>query len=221
MTLSDLRTHLNNHHIELVHVVAFDTQQAIGKNNQLAWHIPEDLQHFKALTTGGVVVMGRKTFVSMGRPLPNRTNWVITRDTTWTAKGVKVAHNLTDALIGAAADVLAMGGHTLFVIGGGELYAQTIDIADRLELTRINLTIDGDAFYPAIPKEFVCQTRHTHLSKNGIEFATESYQKMWVQSPIKRHLIIFMAVLYTFGAKILAKYAKMFHNSQKNCLLYF
>lgn len=178
MNLLAIKQQLNDKNIELVHVVAFDQEHCIGKDNQLAWHVPEDLQHFKAITTGGVIVMGRKTFDSMGKPLPNRTNWVITRDKTWTADGVKIAHSLADALLLASDDVADnQQKNSLFVIGGGEIFKQTLPIMDRLEISRIDVDVQGDAFYPVIPADFRL-TKQTHgVSKNGISYCFETYER--------------------------------------------
>lgn len=172
------KQNLSNLDVELVQVVAFDRKHCIGKDNQLAWHIPEDLQHFKAITTGGVVMMGRKTFESIGKPLPNRTNWVITRDTNWTADGVKVAHSLEQAILLASLDAQHTDKNKLFIIGGGEIYRQSIELADRLEITRVDLQIDGDAFYPSIPSDFQLINSTTGTSeKTGIGFVFETYLK--------------------------------------------
>ena len=104
--------------LEVVHVVAMDQQRCIGKANDLPWHISADLKHFKAITQGGVVVMGRKTLESMGRTLPNRVNWVITRDHNWSFEGTKVAYSIEDALTQAVADVQASEKPTsIFIIG--------------------------------------------------------------------------------------------------------
>jgi dihydrofolate reductase len=115
----------------------------IGRDGQLPWHLPEDLAHFKQLTLGHVVVMGRRTFESIGRPLPRRTNVVVTRQPGWTADGVLVAASPEEAL------VLARGleGDTM-VIGGGELYAAMLPLADAQVLTEVHGSPDGDAFYP-------------------------------------------------------------------------
>ena len=119
--------------LEVVHVVAMDQQRCIGKANDLPWHISADLKHFKAITQGGVVVMGRKTLESMGRTLPNRVNWVITRDHNWSFEGTKVAYSIEDALTQAVADVQASEKPTsIFIIGGGEIFKQTMNITDRL-----------------------------------------------------------------------------------------
>ncbi len=140
--------------IELVHVVAYSQNRCIGKNNQLPWHLPGDLQHFKAITQGGVIVMGRKTLESMGRALPNRSNWVLTRQTDWAFSGVDVRHTLDSLLEDALTEVRAQGQQSLFIIGGGEIFQQTLPLADRLEVTEVDIQVDGEAYYPEIPKEF-------------------------------------------------------------------
>ncbi|WP_066802259.1 dihydrofolate reductase [Moraxella oblonga] len=171
---------LLNNSIKIVHVVAFDQNHCIGKDDTLAWHIPEDLKHFKSITTGGVVVMGKKTFLSMGKPLPNRINWVVTSDKNWRADGVKVAHSLEEAMEQASIDIKKMNQNQLFIIGGGQIYQQTLAIADVLEITRVDLAIDGDAFYPRIDDSFekVWQSAPQHDDKNGIGFIFERYQRI-------------------------------------------
>lgn len=165
--------------LEVVHVVAMDQQRCIGKGNDLPWHISADLKHFKEITQGGVVVMGRKTLESMGRALPKRVNWVITRDPNWSFEGVKTATSIEQALTLAIADVQASEKpETLFIIGGGEIFTQTIAIADRLELTHIELNVQGDAHYPEIPNEFKKIASEQHIDdKTGIAFEFATYQK--------------------------------------------
>lgn len=163
--------------IEVVHVVACDRQRCIGKNNQLPWHIPEDLQHFKRITEHGIVIMGRKTFESMGRPLPRRINWVVTRDTQWQAEGVRVAHTIGDALQQAVWDLEIVEKPSLFVIGGGELFAQTLTLADRLEITHIDLDVQGDVFYPDIPDEFEVNQQSAHQTPEGIGYRFVQYTR--------------------------------------------
>ena len=164
---------------EIVHVVAMDQQRCIGKGNDLPWHISADLKHFKEITQGGVVVMGRKTLESMGRALPKRVNWVITRDQNWSYDGVKVAHTIEDALEQAIADVETSEKPTsIFIIGGGEIFKQTIAIADRLELTHIELDVQGDAHYPEIPAEFKKVASEAHIDdKTAIAFEFATYRK--------------------------------------------
>lgn len=165
--------------LEVVHVVAMDQQRCIGKGNDLPWHISADLKHFKEITQGGVVVMGRKTLESMGRALPKRVNWVITRDPDWSFEGTRVAHSIEDALAQAVADVKASEKpDSIFVIGGGEIFKQTMDIADRLELTHVELDVQGDAYYPEIPAEFKKVFSESHTDdKTGIAFEFATYRK--------------------------------------------
>ncbi len=164
---------------EVVHVVAMDQQNCIGKGNDLPWHISADLKHFKEITQGGVVLMGRKTLESMGRALPKRVNWVITRDTSWSFDTVKTAYSIEEALQLATTDVLASEKpNSIFIIGGGEIFKQTIDIADRLELTHVELDVQGDAHYPAVPAEFQKTASEKHIDdKTGIAFEFATYQK--------------------------------------------
>lgn len=164
---------------EIVHVVAMDQQRCIGKGNDLPWHISADLKHFKAITQGGVVIMGRKTLDSMGRALPKRVNWVITRDTNWSFEGVKTAHHIEEALELSIPDVLASEKpDSIFIIGGGEIFKQTMAIADRLELTHVELDVQGDAHYPEIPKEFSKVSSESHIDdKTAIAFEFATYRK--------------------------------------------
>ena len=120
------------------------TSRAIGNNNQLLWHIPEDLRHFKALTLGHPVVMGSKTFASIGKPLPGRPNIVITDDATFAHNDVYVCHSIDEALDKA----LSLDEVEIFIIGGGSIYAQTISLADRLYLTVVDSDTEGDVLFP-------------------------------------------------------------------------
>ncbi len=165
--------------LEVVHVVAMDQKHCIGKGNDLPWHISADLKHFKEITQGGVVVMGRKTLESMGRTLPKRVNWVITRDTDWNFEGTKIAHSIEDALSLAVADVKASEKpESIYIIGGGEIFKQTLSIADRLELTHVELDVQGDAHYPEIPAEFKKIASEQHIDdKTGIAFEFATYRK--------------------------------------------
>lgn len=166
------------HGIEVVHVVAMDQKHCIGKENALPWHISADLKHFKEITQNGVIIMGRKTLESMGRALPNRMNWVITRDPAWQFEGVKVAHSIEAALNGAALDTQHATKTSLFIIGGGEIFTQTLSIADRLELTHVNLDVQGDAYYPAFSKDFHKVSSEQHIDeKSNIAFEFARYQK--------------------------------------------
>jgi dihydrofolate reductase len=116
----------------------------IGANGALPWHIPADLQHFKRLTVGKPVIMGRKTFVSIGRALPRRLNIVVTRDETWTAPGVKVAANLPEAFALAYEDALHTGAEEVMVIGGADIFRASLARAQRIYLTEIHHDYAGD-----------------------------------------------------------------------------
>ncbi len=163
--------------VEVVHVVAMDNNNAIGVDNQLPWHLSEDLKHFKALTQNGVIVMGRKTYDSMGRALPKRINWILTRDAAWHADGVKVAHTLEDVLDQAVADAKALGQRSIFIIGGGEIFSLSMPYTDRLEITHVDLNVEGDAYYPSIPPQFKESSRSAQQDeKSGTRFDFVSYQ---------------------------------------------
>ena len=164
--------------IEVVHVVAIDQQHCIGKANSMPWHISEDFKHFKHITQGGVVIMGRKTFESIGRPLPERSNWVISRDPNWQHAGVQVADSVEQALAQASAELDQVEKNSLFIIGGAEIFKQTLAIADRLEITHVDLDVQGDAFYPAIPADFMQSQCTAHRSaKDQIGFRFAQYLK--------------------------------------------
>ena len=123
-------------------IAALAKNRVIGIENRLPWRLPEDLAHFKALTLGHPVLMGRKTFESLGRPLPGRTNIVITRNPDYRPGGVTLAASIPDALAACA------GQDEVFFIGGAELYAQAIPLADRLYLTEVAIDAEGDARFP-------------------------------------------------------------------------
>lgn len=127
-------------------IVAASTNNAIGKNNQLLWHLPKDLKFFKNTTWGMVVLMGRKTFESVNKPLPGRVNIVITSSPDWKADGVWIAKDLDDAI----AQAKTTNCKEIFIIGGGEIYKQTMPLADKIYMTRVHKQIEGDTFFPLI-----------------------------------------------------------------------
>lgn len=153
-------------------IVACADDNVIGGDNKLLWHIPEDLKHFKALTLGKPVIMGRKTYDSIGRPLPNRPNIVITRQDTWTAPGVTVAKSLEDALKTAE----NLGSEEIMVIGGAQIYAQALPFATRVYLTRIHKAYDGDARFPQLPEKEWQETQRQQGAEAFYEFIT--YQRI-------------------------------------------
>lgn len=134
-------------------IVAAARNHVIGCNNQLPWYLPQDLKYFKSVTLGKPIIMGRKTFDSIGKPLPGRTNIVITRQTDWRADGVRVAHDLPSALALAWEEMENDGVEEAMVIGGAEIYRGSLGLAQRVYLTRIDLDVDGDAFFPPLPEE--------------------------------------------------------------------
>lgn len=123
-------------------IAAMAHHRVIGKNNQLPWHLPADLKHFKVLTTGKTVVMGRKTFEAIGKPLPNRKNIVLTRDIHWGSDGVTVVHSWEQAL------EMCNNAEEVMVIGGAQLYEQLLPKASQLYLTMIDAEIEGDSYFP-------------------------------------------------------------------------
>jgi dihydrofolate reductase len=126
-------------------VAALARNGAIGYRQQLPWRLPADLRRFKALTMGHTLIMGRATFDSIGRPLPGRRTIVVTRQRGWGAPGAEVAHSIDEALERA-------GSETVFVAGGGDIYRQTVDRAERLYLTLIDRDVEGDTFFPAFDR---------------------------------------------------------------------
>lgn len=153
-------------------IVATDSQRGIGVNNGLPWRLPEDLAHFKRTTSGHTIIMGRKTFESIGRPLPNRRNIVITRNTAWRHDGIETAASL-DAAISLA------GKAEAFIIGGAAIYAEALPRADKMIVTEISRKFDCDTFFPTIdPRQWQEVAREAyHSSQNEFDFAFVTYQR--------------------------------------------
>jgi dihydrofolate reductase len=155
-------------------IVAVAANNVIGGENKLLWHIKEDLQRFKTLTSGHAVVMGRKTWESLGRPLPKRTNIVITRNPDYKPEGALVAQSLEAAI------ELAKGDDEIFVIGGGEIYRQAMSIADRLYITHVECSYEGDTTFPDISAEqwrVVEETRFERGEKYEYPFRFTNYER--------------------------------------------
>jgi dihydrofolate reductase len=131
-------------------IVAMTKNRVIGLNGAMPWHLSEDLKYFKHATMGAPIIMGRKTFDSIGRALPGRANIIITRDMNYAAEGVDVAHDLESAIEKASHDAENQGKDEIFVIGGAQIYALALAQADRLYLTEIHQTFAGDAYFPKI-----------------------------------------------------------------------
>lgn len=129
-------------------IAAASRNNVIGKDNKLPWRLPADLAHFKELTLGHTVILGRKTFESIGRPLPNRRNIVITRNKNFKPEGVEVVHSIEEALS------LADDDNEVFVIGGEEIYKQALPLVDKVYLTKVQAEVDGDAYFPELGDEW-------------------------------------------------------------------
>ncbi|HVW96950.1 MAG TPA: dihydrofolate reductase [Mucilaginibacter sp.] len=154
-------------------VVAIAENRAIGKDNKLLWHLPNDLKHFKTITSGHTIIMGRKTFDSVGRPLPNRRNIVITRRDI-TIDGAEVVNSLD------AAVALCKNEQEVFIVGGAEIYNMAMPVTDRIYLTVVHQEFDGDAFFPEIsPDEWKETEREDHApdEKNPIPYSFITYER--------------------------------------------
>jgi len=154
-------------------IVATDAAGGIGIANRMPWHLPEDMAHFKRLTTGHAVIMGRKTYESIGRPLPNRRNIVVTRNGDWRQDGVETAGSLEEAVVLA-------GAEPAFVIGGAQIYTQALPLCDTLIVTEIASIFDCDAFFPAPDKAVWRESARGayHSEKAGLDFAFVTYHRI-------------------------------------------
>lgn len=157
----------------ITHIVAYTKNHVIGRDNSMPWHLPADLAHFKRTTIGKPIIMGRKTFESIGRPLPGRENIVITRDQAFVAEGVTVWHDLS------ALQPYVDSEEEVFLIGGGELFAQTLPLARRLYVTEIDAVLSGDVHYPEIPSSFqiTSETRYDAVEGNDYPFIIRRYDQ--------------------------------------------
>jgi dihydrofolate reductase len=161
-------------------VAALAENGVIGRDNGLPWRLKSDMVHFRAITMGKPVVMGRKTFLSIGRPLPGRTTIVVSRDHTFAAPGVVVAPTVEAALTVAQGDALRRGADCIIVAGGADLYALTMPLAERLHITYVHRAVDGDAYFPAIDRSVWLETaRDEHAAAAGDDaaFAFVIYQR--------------------------------------------
>lgn len=158
-------------------IAAVARNRVIGLDNALPWRLPEDLQHFRGLTMGHHIIMGRKTFESLGRLLPGRTSVIVSRQPEYKVPGAKMASSLREAV--AACD----GDEEVFVIGGAELYRQALPLADRLYLTEIHAEFQGDAFFPEFDRAVWRESaRERHVGANGLAFSFVTYQRGAVQA---------------------------------------
>ncbi len=168
--------------MEYAHVVAASRNHIIGKNGKLPWHLPEDLQRFKELTTGHVLIMGRKTYDSIGRPLPGRFTIVVSRQSEglMLPRTASLVHSLEEAYQ-LAESLAPHWGTECFIVGGGEIYRQSLAKICRVYLTEVDIDIDGDTSYPPLDKsDFVCKKEERVLSKDpsSPEFKVLVYERL-------------------------------------------
>jgi dihydrofolate reductase len=163
--------------IAIVLLAAVADNGVIGRNNSLPWRLSSDLKRFKTITMAKPVVMGRKTYLSVGKPLPGRTNIVVTRDSNFSAPGV-VAGDLQAALAAAHGDVRRREGHEIIVIGGTDIFTQTMPLADRLEITHVHARPEGDTFFPPIDAKLwreIARSEHPAGPKDEAPFSYATY----------------------------------------------
>ncbi len=151
---------------DIVLVVAAADNDVIGHNGKMPWHLSADLRRFKQITVGKPVIMGRKTYDSIGRPLPGRHNIVLTRTAGFTPEGVTVVPNLAEAVAAAGMKPDARAGE-IMVIGGAQIYAEAMPIATRIELTRIHIAPEGDTFFRLDPAQWTETRREDHPAQDG------------------------------------------------------
>jgi dihydrofolate reductase len=159
----------------IIMIAAVAENFALGKDNELVWHLPDDFKRFKQLTTNHYIIMGRKTFESFPKPLPNRTHVIITRQEDYTAEGCLVVANLADALAMVPKDENA------FVIGGGEIYALALPFTDVIELTKVHARFEADTFFPEIDSKqwkLVSTEYHPKDEKHLFDFTYETYRRV-------------------------------------------
>lgn len=159
----------------IILIAAAAQNNALGKDNQLLWHLPDDFKRFKQVTSGHYIVMGRKTFESFPKPLPNRTHVIVTRQKDYQPEGCLVAGSLEKALD------LCPKNQEVFIIGGGEIYKQALPLADKIDLTRVHATFEADTFFPEIdPAQWrlVSSTFHPKDDKHAYDFSFEEFVRI-------------------------------------------
>jgi dihydrofolate reductase len=155
-------------------IAAAAENNALGKDNDLLWHLPEDFKRFKQITSGHYIIMGRKTFESFPKPLPNRTHIIITRQEEYLVEGCLVVHSLEEAL------EIAPQNEEVFIIGGAQIYEQALPFADKIDLTRVHIELDADAFFPEFNTSewnLVFSEKHFKDEKHQYDFTFETYLK--------------------------------------------
>lgn len=170
-------------------MVAMAKNRCIGANNTLPWHLPEDLKYFKKTTSGKPVIMGRKTYDSIGRPLPNRTNIVVTRNTKWQAEGVEVASCLADAIRLAHAAAAKTAAEEVIIIGGAQIYTEVLKegfpdsaaVLSCMYLTRVHSDVEGDAFFPEFDEaqwQLESEQKYAADERNPYAYSFEKWIKI-------------------------------------------
>jgi dihydrofolate reductase len=158
----------------IILIAAIAENNAIGKNNELLWHLPNDFKRFKETTSGHYIIMGRKTFESFPKPLPNRTHVIITRQKDYQYEGCIVVPDLEKAI------AVCPTNEAIFVIGGGEIYAQSIPLADQLDITRVHHTFEADTYFPEIDPniwELTAEKSNWKDEKHLFDYSFQTYQK--------------------------------------------
>lgn len=157
-------------------MAAVAANNALGKDNQLIWHLPADLKRFKKMTLNHMVIMGRKTYESLGKPLPNRTNIIITRDKNYKVEGCVVVNSLKEALEAAVKE-----NENPFILGGAEIYRQAMQFADKLDLTFVHHKFEADVFFPEIDKTIWKETSHEDFKadeKNKYDYSFVTFERI-------------------------------------------
>jgi dihydrofolate reductase len=153
-------------------IAAVAENNALGKDNQLLWHLPDDFKRFKSITSGHYIIMGRKTFESFPKPLPNRTHVIITRQKDYNPEGCIVANSLDEAIQSCPKQ------EDIFIIGGGEIYKQSIEIADKIDITRVHHSFNADTFFPEIDLEkwqLVFEEFHSKDERHNFDFTFQTF----------------------------------------------
>lgn len=156
-------------------IAAIGKNNELGKDNQLLWHLPEDLKYFKKMTLEHPIIMGRKTYESIGKPLPNRTNIVVSRKENWFEEGILIVPSIKEAIKHAKKI-----NEQIFIIGGGNIYEQTIDLADCLKITQVDFQTKADAFFPKIDENIWQKTNEIHHpkdEKHAYDFSFQTWER--------------------------------------------
>jgi dihydrofolate reductase len=166
--------------IDIILVAAVGENGVIGRDNALPWRLKSDMQHFRKVTTARPVVMGRKTFASIGKPLKDRTNIVISRNSDYAAPGIVVAKSLEAALEAARGDALRRSADAIAIIGGSGIFREMMNVADRLEITIVHASPQGDTFFPPIDPKIWRETarmRHPAAPQDDADFSLVTYMR--------------------------------------------